>query len=90
MAAVDVMHRAGDAVVPRLLLMLQYTRQHAAALRLSARILRGPADAATTRGRDLTNAALLVAASRHNGLLAALELAAEAHNRAAALVSRLW
>ncbi len=85
--AVDTLQKASDAVIPEheLLLVLRWTRQPAAALRLSARLLRGPNAGATTRGRDLAATALMLAATRHDDLLAAVEFCAEVTGRAVAL-----
>ncbi len=90
-SAVDAVLAASDGVVAEheLLLVLRWTRQPAAALRLSARILRGTRDHATPRGRDLAATALLLAATRHDDLLAAVEFAAEATGRAFALEAAL-
>ncbi len=57
-------------------------RRYAPALRVAARILRGPRPCATPVGRDRAACALLLAALRHDDLLAAVELAAEAAGRA--------
>jgi hypothetical protein len=65
-----------------LLESLRQRRRHAAALRLTARLLRGPRLEASPVGRDLAACALLLAAVRHNDLLAAVEFAAEVSGRA--------
>jgi hypothetical protein len=86
-SAVDAVRTASDSIVPEqeLLLVLRWTRQPAAALRLSARILRGPLARASDRGRDLAATALLLAATRHDDLLATIEFCTEATGRAVLL-----
>ena len=71
-----------DADRHTLLVCLHQRHRHAAALRLAARILRGPRAEATPVGRDLAASALLLAAVRHNDLLAAVEFTAEVSGRA--------
>ena len=86
-AATDAVLKTTDVPLPQLelLTVFRYTRRHAAALRLKARILRGPRVRATPTGRDLAAAALWLAAVQHDDLLAAVEFAAEAAGRAAFL-----
>lgn len=86
-SAIDVVRKSTTAVVPQheLLLLLKWRRKDAAALRLMARLLRGVSGVTTTHGHDLALAALWLAAVRHQNLLAAIEFAAEATRRAAAL-----
>lgn len=57
-------------------------KRYAPALRVTARILRGARKEATPVDRDLASCALVLAALRHDDLLAAIELAAEASGRA--------
>ena len=61
---------------------LQQEGRRAATLRVAARIVRGPRQRATPRGRDVAVCALLLAVIRHNDLLSAVEFAAEATGRA--------
>ncbi len=76
---------AAGTVAPGLDALLKTSlghRRYAAGLRVSARILRGARCTATPVGRDLASCALVLAALRHDDLLAAIELAAEANGRA--------
>ena len=61
--------------------MLQRDGRPAAALRVAARIVRGPRRQMTPRGRDLAACALLLAVIRHNDLLSACEFIAEVAGR---------
>lgn len=85
--AIDVVRKSTTGVVPshEALLVLKWRCRHAAALRLTARILRGLSSTTSPEGHDLAMTALWLAAVRHEDLLAAVEFAAEAALRAAVL-----
>ena len=86
-SAIDVVRKSSVSVVPghELLLVLKWRRRTAAALRLTARILRGPSNTTSPEEHDLAMTALWLAAVRHEDLLAAVEFAAEVTRRAAVL-----
>ena len=90
-AVVDAAARAAlsatDAVLPELevLIVLRLVGPAAAALRQTARVLRGPRASATPLGRDLAVSALWLASVRHDDMLAAIECSAELAGRAISL-----
>ena len=85
--AATVALASGSVDITRRLLLaeLHATGRRAAALRLTARVLRGSRAQATAVGCDLAATALLLAAVRDGYLLAAIEFAAEASGRAVTL-----
>ncbi len=81
-----VTERIADQTTDHAMVALQHDllqrRRYGSALRVAARLLRGSRATATPVGRDLAACALTLAALRHDDLLAAIELAAEASGRA--------